>query len=474
MISPRRFTRFFACMSTALVFTLQAAAAAHTWHVSGKGDDMANGTSPATAVRTLKKAAALVRPGDTVVVGDGVYTDEDSGNDSAVLALTQHGRPDAWTTWKSAPDARPDIRPLSGWHGIFITGSYVIIDGLSVTGSNDSITLLDAINDSKIKEKDGKRYWGSPRFNANGISIEGRKSPPDRKPHHIIIRNCTISKCPGGGISGLETDYLTIEDNKVFENAWFMRYGGSGITTLNNWAFDDAPGYHIVIQRNLVWNNKTLVPWEAIGKLSDGNGIILDVTDGKVAGGATNPNADAAVNPNGTTTGVDPNAASLNPLRPEWKGRALIANNVSAYNGGSGIHTFRTKHVDIINNTTYWNGSIVGYQELFANRSEDVVILNNVIVPRPGGKVTSDNRNQSIRWDYNLYPTEQKVLRGERDIVANPQFVKIAADLREADFRLQDGSAARDSGTDLLPQETDLTGKKRPIGPGRDRGAYEQ
>ena len=333
---------------------------------------------------------------------DGIYTEPATGFGSTVLHLSQHGSPDKWTTWKAAPGTKPEIRPV-GWHGIVITGSYYIIDGLHITGANDSITLADALANGKPDVKDGKLPPPDARFNTNGITVEGRKSAPDRKPHHVIIRNCVVSKCPGGGISMLEADYITVEDNLVFENAWYMRYAGSGITTLNNWAHDDKPGYHIVIQRNRVWNNKTLVPWEATGKLSDGNGIILDVTEGVSSDNATNPNADAAVNTR-TKKLEDPNAASLNPLRPAWKYRALIANNLSAYNGGSGIHTFRTAHVDIINNTTYHNGGIVGYPELFANRSKDVAILNNIIVPRPGGKVTSNNRNTDIRWDYNIYP----------------------------------------------------------------------
>jgi hypothetical protein len=266
---------------------------------------------------------------------------------------------------------------------------------------------------------------------------------------------------------------VTLEDNQVFENAWYMRYAGSGITALNSWAHDDAPGYHIVIQRNRVWNNKTLVPWEATGKLSDGNGILLDVTEGAGGDNASNPNADAAVKPHGPRKS-DPNAASLNPLRPVWKYRALIANNLSAYNGGSGIHTFRTAHVDIINNTTYHNGSVVGYQELFANRSKDVVILNNIMVPRPGGNVTSNNRNSNVRWDYNIYPVVQDAYRGANDIIADPGFKSIKPDLRDADFSLASGSPAIDSGTDELAQPTDITRKNRPFGKSRDRGAYEQ
>lgn len=449
------------------------------WHVAGDGDDKNDGRTEATAFRSLAKAAAVVQPGDTVLIGNGIYTDKDNPGQQSLVTLATSGKPDAWITWRARPGHQPELRPW-GWAGISITSSYHVIDGLTVIGPNDSLTLLGAIEDAKKPKPDG-------RFNTNGIVVEGRKNSPEAKPHHVVIRNCTVGKCGGGGITALEADYITIEDNRVYENAWFMRYAGSGITFLNNWAFDDAPGYHVVIQRNRVWDNKTLVPWERTGKLSDGNGILLDVTD-QEGDGALNPDADAAVTSKPAASGTaapqvaaTTPAASQKPQRPEWKGRALIANNVSAFNGGSGIHTFRTKHVDIINNTTYWNGGSVGYQELFANRSEDIVILNNVIVPRPAGKVTSNNRNTNVRWDYNLYAVGQEfnskpndIVKGPNDIVGDPKFVKIARDLREADFRLAEGSPARDSGTDAVPQATDLTGTKRPVGKGRDRGAFEQ
>jgi len=440
---------------------ISRSAFAQTWYVSGDGNDTNDGKTSRTAFRSLQKAADRVQPGDVVWVGNGIYTNEDTGNGSAVLAITRSGRADAWITWKARPGHTPVVRP-AGWNGIHITGSYHVLDGLTVIGNNDSIVLLAA-------QEDAKKPKPNPFFNSNGIFVNGRPNLPDQKPHHVVIRNCTVGKCAGGGIVGIEMDYLTIEDCRVYDNAWFMRYGGSGISTLNNWAYDDAPGYHIIIQRNYVWNNKTLVPWEKIGKLSDGNGIILDVTDGEQ--GATNPNADALVK---ADSGQAAAARPAKPKRPEWKGRALVANNISVFNGGSGIHTFRTRHVDIINNTTYHNGGIVGYQELFPNRSEDVVILNNVIVPRPGGKVTSNNRNNDIRWDYNLYPTAQDVFVGANDIVAEPKFINVQADPTKGDFRLARGSRALHSGTNELAPGTDILGKSRSRSKGRDRGAFEQ
>ncbi|WP_080058419.1 right-handed parallel beta-helix repeat-containing protein [Spirosoma aerolatum] len=451
-------------LSCFLIVSISHLVSAATWHVSGTGSDANDGKTTATAFRSLQKAAEQVQPGDVVLVGNGTYTNAEKGNGSAVLNITRSGKPEAWITWKARPGHHPEVHPV-GWCGIQISGSYNVLDGLNVIGNNDSIVLLKAQEDAKKPKPD-------PYFNTNGIFFNGRNNPPDAKPHHLIVRNCTVAKCAGGGIVGIEIDYLTVEDCKVYDNAWFMRYGGSGITTLNNWAFDDAPGYHIIIQRNFVWNNKTMVPWEKIGKLSDGNGILLDVTDQENQG-ATNPNADAVISPAGSQTAT-PAAAPAKPKRPEWTGRALIANNVSAYNGGSGIHTFRTKHVDIINNTTYWNGGIVGYQELFPNRSEDVVIMNNIIMPRPGGAVTSNNRNTNIRWDYNLYPTPQEVFKGPNDIVAEPGFIDAQFDPMKGNFRLVKNSRALNSGSGDVPLPNDILGKARPRSTGRDRGAFEQ
>lgn len=431
---------------------------ARNWYVTGQGNDDNDGLTEKTAFRTLQRAADVVAPGDVVNIGDGDYTMEGRKDNEAVVNITRSGTPDAWITWRAIPGQNPVVRPAGCWSGIRILASYQIIDGISVIGMNDSIALKYAIADLKNPAPD-------PLYNTNGIFMEGRQCPADSKPHHVVIRNCTVAKCPGGGITMIEGDYFTVEDCIVYNNCWFMRYAGSGITTLNNWAYDNGPGYHVIIRRNLVWNNKCFVSWEKIGKLSDGNGILLDVTN-KDGQNLTNPDADAIVS--------DKAAPVRKDERPVWRNRALIANNVSAYNGGSGIHTFRTSHVDIINNTTYWNGTNVDYEEIFPNNSVDVTIMNNIMVPRPGGRVTSDNRNTGIVWDYNLYPVEQDVLRGEHDIVADPMFICPDIDLSRADFRLRKGSPAIDSGTSDKAQPDDVTGARRPKGSGPDRGAYER
>lgn len=418
---------------TLLALASAVSVQATEWYVIQQhGDDANSGRSIQEPFRTLQRAADVVEPGDVVYIGNGTYTSADA-RDEAVLEITRSGKPDAWITWKALKGHTHQIRP-SGWSGVLIHADYQILDGLQVVGFNDNIALKHAIADAQKPQPDGY-------YNTNGIFVDGRLNAPDRKPHHIVIRNSTVCKCAGGGITGIEMDYFTVENCKVYNNAWFMRYAGSGITTLNNWAHDHEPGYHVIIRNNMVWNNRCLVPWSKINRLSDGNGILLDVTDPRTPDLA-NPEGDAVVQKKPV---VNPDDLT----RPAWNNRALIANNISVYNGGSGIHVFRTSHVDILNNTTYWNGSSVDYEEIFPNTSHDVVIRDNIMVPRPGGRVTSNNRNSGIVWDGNVYPVEQKVFVGEHDVVVMPDFVDPYIDLNRADFRLRRGNALRGKGADL-------------------------
>lgn len=445
----------FAIVALGLSFGARAA----DWYVSPSGSDGADGHSPATALRTLMKVETLLQPGDRVLLMDGEFTMDGREDQEALVTVYCSGTPDAWITWTAAPGAHPVIRP-SGWAGFDIRGSYHLLEGLTIIGQNDRLSL-------KLALADAENATPNPLYNTNGIIVEGRNNAPDNKPHHITVRNCTVCKCAGGGITVLHTDYIIVEDCLVYDNCWYMRYAGSGITTNGNWAHDDLPGYHVIIRRNRVFNNKTMVPWNKTGKLSDGNGILLDVTD-KQMYGLNNPEGDQTVSAPAANKPVDKNE------RPDWHYMALIENNVSAFNGGSGIHVFRTSDVEILNNTTYMNGSVVDYGELFSNASENIVIMNNVIVPRPGCKVNIDSRNRNVTWDYNIYPYGERPMSGPHDIVADPMILRPSTDISISDFRLDKKSPALNAGTLSRHSDEDLTGRRRPKGKAVDMGAYEQ
>jgi len=95
-------------LSLALFGALSASAA--EWHVSGDGNDANDGRTPATAWRTLQRADSAVKPGDEVLVGNGVYTNDQTGDGSAVLNIASAGTPQAWITWKARPGHQPEVR----------------------------------------------------------------------------------------------------------------------------------------------------------------------------------------------------------------------------------------------------------------------------------------------------------------------------------------------------------------------------
>ncbi len=419
-----------------LLIALFASLPAQDWYVSGGGSDAAAGTSQGAAFRTLAKAASLVDPGDTVWVMDGVYTNSWPTGD--VVHLTRSGSAAAWIAWRALPGHRPEIR-FNGWNGIRISGSYQILDGLTITGNNANVTLTQA-------EADYDNATPDPRFNGNGILADGRGATA--KPHHIAIRNCTVRACGGGGIAMIQSDHITIEDCRVHGNAWYSRYACSGISLYQLWNADAAPGYRNVIRRNRVWDNAAFVKWKAYDRLSDGNGIIID---------------DSKNTQNGSTLGA-------------YQGRTLVAGNISAGNGGSGIHAYESEHVDIVFNTAWGNGLVVGYPEIFANSSNDVLIANNIMRAKDGGAVNSNHANTAVVYTGNVHWNGTAAVVGTGTITADPRFVAPGVDLTAADFRLRADSPAVDSAVAIAVAvpASDLDGQARPQGAGADRGASER
>ena len=220
------------------------------------------------------------------------------------------------------------------WDVILIQANYIIIEGLEIKGNSQNLTLADG--------EAAYNYWleqttaglpvnyGDPRFtrsNTNGISINSGTNLTNGLPpfHHITIRNNIVHDLPGGGIGSANVDYITIENNLVYNNAWYTMYACSGISVLGGVDIDTQTGYKSIVRNNIVHHNQTNVKWNQTKTYSDGNGIIIDY----------NKNT-------GRTF-------------PAYKGKTLVENNISYNNGGSGIHSFNSANVDIINNTLYNN-----------------------------------------------------------------------------------------------------------------------
>ncbi|MFN6483370.1 MULTISPECIES: right-handed parallel beta-helix repeat-containing protein [unclassified Nostoc] len=358
-----------------------------TYYVSGIGNDKNSGLSTSSTFRTIQRAADLTNPGDTVLIMNGVY--RNSPRDGSVVNIKRSGTANAWIRYKAYPGHFPKIQHNT-WNGIGVSNgaSYIEINGLEVIGNNANITL-----DYAMREKTNRV---NPLTNGNGISVDGRKNGHS---HHIRIVNNKVHGCGGAGISAIESDYVIIDNNVVFDNAWYGIYGSSGISMLHNWNSDNNRGYKMFVTNNKTYNNRMYIPWIEVGKISDGNGIIID--------GSRN----------------DDNNSKLGA----YKGRTLVQNNLAFNNGGSGIHTFLSDHVDIVNNTAVLNNQspeIKGGQ-IFGHTSSDVRIIRNILYAFPGKNINTNTKNKNVIYDYNIYINSSKVsVKGPHDIVADSQFLR--------------------------------------------------
>lgn len=424
------------------------------YYVSPTGSDINAGTASAFPFKSFDKVLTVIKPGDVVNIMPGTF----NANGKPVIdLLPEHsGEADKFITFKAYnPNDKPVFFATGNnvWNAVNINASYIIIDGLELAGDNAHIDSLEAYNNAHLHKYDAASVnWGKTAvFNTNGLSIGGT-GKTSKRPDHVTVRNCIVHDFPGGGLNAIQADYITFENNVVYNNAWYTMYGCSGISVLTPVNNDNNTGYKIIIRNNICSNNRTKIPWVNTTNfsLSDGNGIIVDVNN---------------------TPPVDGVAPSEGPYR----GRTLVENNVSFNSGGSGIHSYKADHVDIINNTAYHNTCKyeADYAEIWTNNCHDVNIVNNIMYARPNGNCNMKTANATEKYEHNLYFNGKVNTVGENDKTADPLFVKLSIDRTVADFHLCAGSPAIGLGTRTeYMSGVDMDGNSRA---GRvDAGAYQR
>lgn len=438
------------------------------------GDDRNSGLTLATPFKRIQRAADRALPGDTVLVMDGLYTGRNQ--QEPVLHVTRSGRADAYITFRAYPGHQPLLQNTNHWHTVYLDGAYLIFDGFAVRGMNDSFTLESARAHFERFAFAGELDDGvHPGLFGSGIYAG---------PYNII-RNNTVFQHGGTGIGLLRTaDYVIIEQNQVYENSWYTAFGESGINIwqpfslvaqhaldlgqtipaedtalLEQYIAELAPPswpnhrYTMIIRNNTAYDNYNFFPCSCANyeRVSDGNGIILDLFD--------TPDFDY----------------------PPYQGRVLVENNLLFHNGGSGVRLVSVERADLLNNVIYHNGRHpeASGETFGIDNGPDTRFVNNIIVAAPGVAVTNDgNTRLPVYSDYNLYAAEDSAnlpsaAMGPHDRIADPHFVLPSVDPTVADFHLRAGSPAIDSGSsDYLPS-IDREGVPRVAGL-INRGAYER
>jgi hypothetical protein len=412
---------------------------------ANSGRDSNDGRSPATAFKTLNRAASAVTPGWTVRVMTGTYSADD-GSDP--LTVTTSGTPDAPIRFTAADGQHPVIRiTRKSWNGIHVLGaSYVSIEGFEVAGLGDSISAADAA------VNDGTQPW----LNHNCIFVDGVGSGNVHPavPHDIAIRDNVLHHCTAAGIEVNVGDAITIERNRVFDNAWWTRFGTSGIGLYH---LTDVPGsgssngYKNVIARNESYGNRNYLPYGDGDVIYDGNGIIVD-----------------------DSMHVQPALGTHDVQGVPYGGRTWIANNLVHDNGGRGIHANLSEHVDMVNNTA-WNDLLTDSK--FIDRGEigtyggaDIQIVNNIAQNLVGKEVTLDDEKHtaSNRFDSNLWDGVLARLHGDTDLLTAARLV----DPAKGNFAPGPDSPALRSGTQVRAPSDDFFGNPRKPG-AIDRGAVQ-
>jgi len=211
---------------------------AKQYYISPTGADANPGTSR-LPLRTIQHAADVVKPGDTVIVNDGVYTGKNSG---AVVTLNLGGSSGAWITFKSA----------NKW-GAKIDGRNTAVDGIRVR-----------VEPAYIRIQDFEIYGTSNPASggATGITAAGSGSYLDIVGNNIhdIGRICTDSTQGQDGIF-LATHDVTIENNLIHHIGRFAPGENSCKPATAYYQNHDHGVYvhganNITIRNNVFYNNK--------------------------------------------------------------------------------------------------------------------------------------------------------------------------------------------------------------------------
>ncbi len=409
------------------------------YYVSPTGNDANDGKTTATAFATLQKAANVVQPGFTVYVMAGTYQNADyftSNPSQNVLNIQTSGTKNAPIVFTNYPGQSPVIK-FNSFYGIRVIGavSYLTLSGFEIIGDAQQVTSSYAISAS----------YGDPLTNGTGISVTGDPNGVLISTH-VTIQNMVVHECPLNGIGVGHSDYITIQDNVTYNNAYWSPFAGSGISVLGLFASDsNTQDYKNFVMRNISHDNYERVPnFQAYNLITDGNGILFD--------------------------SFNHQGASFAP----YLGRTLVANNLLYNNGGAGISAYQSGYLDIVNNTAFANtlnmtypiGQITGYY------GNNLQIVGNIMVP-PTGKIANTSQgNVNVTVDYNLYfGGSGPQMVGPHDIIGDPLFV----DPTSSNFQLQVNSLAVNTGIVWPYVTTDLLNKPRPGSSGSvDKGAYQR
>jgi parallel beta-helix repeat protein len=482
----------------ALLLGAAPPALATDYYVSPAGRDSYSGlTGGAYAgdlthpFRSLQKASDTASPGDTVYVREGRHTYSSLDNPAAVPSETvsQYSYALCWLktngtearpiTFANYPGERPVIA-ADGKRGstFMVNADWIVIRGLTFEGSKDFISEARAkqlalrsyahflaTGEDTVPSAEGDTVLLDERrmLSQGGVSLlQFTWGGVTQRASHVTISDCVFTKNCAAGV-GILGDYVTVENCQFSDNLKRNNRGTSAVNIFQAVSSDSSTRTKIVVQNNRIWDNENLCVYYRDGKITDGNGIIVDVCNDE-------------------------------PGNSNYVGRMCLRNNVIYDNGGAGINVNRSDNVDVYNNTCYlnvrspylWNGGTIDgipglapFGEIMVTTARGCNVRNNVLYGRPEPTILyqRSGANDCV-WDYNVHYIQGRTDnsptipgRGSVCIRRDPRFTAPGTGA-SADFSLLSSSPAIDAGTSVRLY-FDIAGTPRPQGRTTDIGAYE-
>lgn len=464
--------------------------AQQSWYVSHQnGSDDFNGQSPETPFQTVDFAVQHLDPGDTlffmgifanesydpeyVFQGD-IYDPHIWCSENTIKVNNLYGAPGSYITLK----AYNENTVLKGdASNIFRMDhcAYITLEGFKIHGQVENIPLetakalqflyMDSLGVVHYRVPPGTPEDEIEDLQLPVLSNISRPTYTNTRGlyvsnvHHLIVKNLTIGFMPGVGLLVAKSDYVEITGNKVHDCSRKSYAGTHGLVVSNSVSMDDFDGYKMLITGNLVYRNfNEIYSWSPSKPF-----ITTHIDEGK--------------------------GISLQKNRGLWNhGRFLVANNITYWNGYSGVHANRARAMDFVNNTCYNNcyTAMVTYADTihFGNNmgisvssGNDIKMINNIVVldVNAEGFPLSSAGTEGLVVENNLIYGIHGVLQRDPDVEAveqntlesDPLFV----DMENFDFHLQENSPAIDQGDAEVAPEIDFYGLPRDDYP--DLGAVE-
>ena len=254
----------------------------------------------------IKKICHVAKSGDIIYLNSGVYAKrfpliKCKGNQNAPVTIT------------AKKGASVTIR--GSWK---IHGNYLVISHLNFRGYSDNLNYNDVIG-----------QWWKPTKNINriGMLITG---------HHITLKDNSIGYFTASGVKFTKkSDYITVNHNIIYNNAWWSTGGTGGLIIKNIHQIDNKKTTKVKIVNNLFFGNESRIFSHVFKKgfskliIDEGESFLLQQKDD--------------VNKKGAKSG-------------HYVGRYLVKNNLILYNG-KGTSLNKVQRVDFVQNYLYCNGT---------------------------------------------------------------------------------------------------------------------